>query len=368
MHTKAYMPPTEDQVRKKLEKKRRVPQWVWDLEYIQADVDACTEAIDEDDLEECYANLEKRVNDLVTHAPEPKEAPAERLETRRRAAPKERESKTSGIVWRSRAVSALIVADARRRDDVREFRRDVLGDVLLADEEVSEWIEREQKREGPPTGDLSLTVRVTADAATKLMQSYSKKRLEGKSPTLQDFGSLPIKRVGSHSCFIRYGKPGDEWSHCLPVNPDGMLGRLQQLAEKLAKDYHWSVAPAVHFVLADTRPYSGISGTLEYGHVTRVVLSIPPWYSAADVARAYENRRDSFGDLGKSVLSKRPQSIGERVARLVIFRCEHPDADWRELCRLWRERSDIPKEWHYKNKQEMCTAFNRAARTLAKSM
>lgn len=365
-----YTPPTEEQVRKRLEKKRRVQEWAWRLCVDDEYVSACTEADCEADFEESFESLIERMDRLLEYAPT-EQAPEERLDTGRRAASqahKSKESRVPAVVWRSRAVSALVAADARRRDEVTEFRRDVLGNSLLAADEVAGWIEREHKREGQLTVDFSLTVRITADTQAELVKLFAEKRMKGRRLTLQDFGGLPVEAVGFHGSTITYGKPGEECSYSLPVKPDGLLGRLQKIAEKLSKDYHWSAAQAVHFVLTDGMPYSGIAGTLQYGRVTRLVLSIPTWYSTADVARAYENRRESFGDLGKHRLAKRPQSISERIARLVIFRCKHPDVSWRELCCLWRRESDIPKEWHYADERAISTAFNRAANTLMESV
>lgn len=362
---KVYEAPTEQQVRNRLQRKHRVPEWVWNVPHIKGIVVTCTKQQCEVEFEEKLDYLREQVNDLIENAP-PETAPVARLDMRRSTG--WRTPKEPAVARRSRAVSALVAMDARRRDDVKAFRRDVLGDKLLADDEVAEWIERQSELEKGVVNSASLTVRIDHQTGEEIRKALIAAHRDGRRLLLSELEDMPIQDVIFEADALGYGKPGDNWTNWVRVNPDGMLGRLQKLAKKLSKDYHWDSAQAVHFILTDLVPYCGIGARLQYGHVTRVVLSIPPWYSAADVARAYENRRDAFGGLGKHVLSKRPQSISERIAHLMIFVYLHPDASWRERCRLWREHPDVPEEWHYQDGQAMSTAFNRAANILAKSM
>jgi len=246
-----------------------------------------------------------------------------------------------GIGDRQMALSRVLAAYAAREDEVTRFRREVLGDRLLAREEVEEWVDRQAERDGPPT--RWLVVPLPPDVQPR----------PGETPTL----ALRTCRVEVET--LRYVVPDDPWVRVRPVAAEGVLGRLAQLSRRLAERYGWHEAQATVFVVSGMTPLIGVARVAwRRGAVPvlgRIVLEVDPVLTPAEVAARYRQARAQA--LGKALV--RPQS--EKHRALAVFAVEHPDGTLRERMAAWNHTYP---QWQYSQETNFGRDLRAAVRRL----
>ena len=237
------------------------------------------------------------------------------------------------VAERVEAVSILLASEAARDPAVIAFRRSVLADHLLDRAEVGEWIERQGQQDGGPSMLLSVAVPASRiDLETKpgrILVKWRRKTLEATS------ASRPS---------LAYGVPDDAWSRDVPVRIGGTLDRLRELSEQLSRHYRWDQAQATIFVLTGAIPLvSPIRAKMEPNLMrpsatARVVLTIDPTASPAQVAKAYARVRSSW--LG------RYRALSPKHLRLATFLAERPGEEtWAERLKTWNARASAPERY-----------------------
>jgi hypothetical protein len=158
-----------------------------------------------------------------------------------------------------------VETDAQDRSGVARFRREVLHGRLLARRDVEAWVKQRATREGPPT--------IVADP------------MRGRSVVLLPFGTA------------------DGGISHVAITRGGVLDRLRQIVDGLVRAYGWQPAEAATYVLAGGTPaLPALQGQIQR-HLplrarSRIVLTIDPTCTPAEVTRAYRRlRHQHFGWL-----------------------------------------------------------------------
>lgn len=329
---------SEDEIRAKVEAKTgKLPEPIWRLLCEDGNVSDVEQADCEKDREDFFRDLLDRTKQLVrTFGNQPVTV----------AVDSEEKHDDSRYVSRTNAVSALLANHARNREDVQEFRREVLGGRVLSAEELQRWIE--VNRQEPEAQDWFKKRKQVAkrkykrlEAARKAGRSYS---FSGRCEAL------------------RYVKPGERESNSVPVAAVGKLWRLKRLVSALVKDYPWDEEQAVLLALTDIAPFATASVTTNFGSfptMPGITLGFPAWYSEADVGRLYWHAR-------KQLRYAKMPAISRRISRLIQFVCEKKKSweSWEACRREWNEYPDTPKEWQYNTYKRMASDFARAEKSL----
>ena len=260
--------------------------------------------------------------------------------------------------WRSLAHAEIVANTAGRDKDVRDFRRELLGDKLLSPESIPEWIRSHAETDGPPTELLQAPVDdernpLTADEALALGYGVTWSRVK-----------------------LYYSSPGSDVTSPLFVRLLGVLDRLRILSKRLRDSYGWEQAAGVSFVLAGVTPppFLGsvsVSTRLltqqqrQLGwRVTVSVTANPDWVTASTVAEIYRNavRDESLYPPAKNRTGEpgtgRPMQ--EKNARLAVFAAEHYEPDkgnWKQLMTRWN--AEHP-EWKHQDRRAFAGACRKA--------
>lgn len=207
---------------------------------------------------------------------------------------------------RHQAVSFLLAREAAEDRRVAAFRADVLGNRLLALDQLEEWVVEQA----------------------------------GKDDTGRPASTLEY--VGSHGVPLRQ-----------PTTQGGVLEDLRTLGSELVKRYGWEHHQATTFVLTDLVPVlepirSRIAGGRPKSPPTRLVLEVDPAVSPSDVMKHYKAlRRQLFpGEVPR---------IEDKRLRLAVFVASHREESWDGLLRSWNAAHP---DWAY---QELAD-FKRDAR------
>jgi hypothetical protein len=136
------------------------------------------------------------------------------------------------FVW---AKSLLIAIEAASHFGVEDFRRDLLDDKLLAPGQVADWIDAQAASDGPRTRYV-IGIPILGGSSVPPLFSQTEVRVVGYSEENVEF-------VGDDG---RYRN--------VPVARGGVLERLRQLADLLARTYPWQPAQASTFVLTGATP------------------------------------------------------------------------------------------------------------------
>jgi hypothetical protein len=221
----------------------------------------------------------------------------------------------SYVFSRQDALCLAVAAEATRDAEVVAFRRDVLNDRLptyaldRGREGVETWVSRQWDVERPQREALS--------------------------------GDLP------ELTYIEYVGQG---LRTLPVVPGGILDRLRQLGDRLAKHYHWQPHAAVAFVLSDDAVpnISVLTATVEPNQrvpaLTRITVTADPAATPAAVARAYRAARNRIAQA-------RAREMHPKTLYLAVFAAERPPREpIAPQLAAWNARVPEP-EWQYRPEQ-----------------
>jgi hypothetical protein len=253
------------------------------------------------------------------------------------------DKKPNGREWSSlservHAISVLLAYDAEEDPLVVTFRKSVLNDQLLEPEEVEEWVKRQATTDGKPTRLLN-AVPLPPDT------EYQWDRTAGgwvTDPPVVIDHEHPALGSASYR-FLSYGVPEDGWQRAVPTTVGGVLEKLRQVSEHLAKRYGWQDAQATLCVLTGRIPVaSAIRATeqlrLPLPVTTRITLVIDPTLTPRDVARHYSKVR-------QKVIGKRHRPLSEKHVRLAMFSAMRREEEtWPERMAAWNKEH---QDWRY---------------------
>lgn len=241
-----------------------------------------------------------------------------------------RHRRTKRIPSRAEAISCYVAAQAREDKQVQWFRKTFVGGRILRIEEVEPWILR-QTDEYPyrhavivrlPAG---ITPQCDADGRYTL------------TPPLREISQYEVLAPVT---FLEYHRAGSAWVQRIPAGPDGPLGALRKLSQRLAEIYGWQRAQASTFVLTDLSPE--IPGYMvsfqghDLGVLARIQVVADPFHSPAEVAQIYKRIRTQ-------VLTGKTKGLSEKHTRLALHVLGQPELDCRCL-QTWNQQYP---EWTY---------------------
>lgn len=260
-------------------------------------------------------------------------------QNRAEARKKAEETKTVPPDERLRYLADILAVEAARLPEVVRFREKYLGGRLLAFEEVEDWIKRTLEADGP--GSVWFTIALRTDQVVKG---------DGPFPRLRDvlnsLARLPDREldrfVSSKSReILEYAVPTDPYVRRVPIQHDGVLYRLKQVAHFLEGQYGWSEAHGVVFTLTGLTPpipkarvTTSVSLVRPHGRIT---LELDPRLSSDEV-------RDLYARARNEVFKGRDRPMSKKHLELALFLVKNPNHTWREMCELWNK--EYP-EWAY---------------------
>ena len=260
-------------------------------------------------------------------------------------------------VERSRedVISRLVAAEAGKDRDVIAFRRDVLGGSIVSPEQVEGWIKRRAKADGPPSVWLTVPVppgrevRSTKDAATT----------EPPLTISQETPAILVQRQYL-SYFSLLVPLLDDPTREVPTAEGGVLDRLRQLSEVLARHYGWDEALATNFVLTGEAPLVpaveiGGSYPSNFTTLARITLTVDPALSPREVGDHYRHARDE-------IVGRRHRKLSEKHMRLATFSAERPAGEsLRKRMAAWNRKYP---DWRYKTETNFGRDCNQAIKRL----
>ncbi|MCF6096773.1 hypothetical protein L1766_07150 [Thermovorax subterraneus] len=247
----------------------------------------------------------------------------------------------SAITEEDIALSKVIAYKLSQLPLVKQFRRQELKNRLLSLDEMEEWIKETAKRDGQPTLYAKKPIErieFIGNEIKPVLKQEDKYIVEG--PILLAFPS----------------KTG--WVEHIPINVNGVLGRLKKIAERITKVYCpiWSEAQAVGFILTGKPPiipklqYS-LSLTSSEG-LCWVTLKFDARITPQKLAKEYTKIRKKI--LGNHHIVP----LTQKHLKLAEFVSENKEGlTWRKLMRKWNEA--FP-QWAYTNYRLFCRDANAA--------
>lgn len=280
--------------------------------------------------------LAARVRALLRDYGEPVSS---RVETPRTLPSPRREpgSKASGA--REEVISRLLAADAETYEGVGSFRTEVLRGTLLRPEEVDRWIEERADARGQPSEWLTVPV----PPGYQVKSSITAATTEPPLTISEETPAILIQR--RYLSYESYREPPHEDPRReVPTAEGGVLERLRQLSQALARSYGWDQALATNFVLTGEIPRVRsieIEGRVpsNFSTLARISLTIDPALSPREVADHYRRFRGE-------ILGGRHRELSEKHMRLATFTAARPTGETlRQRMVAWNK--EYPG-WSYK--------------------
>jgi len=248
---------------------------------------------------------------------------------------REKARDTRGVFTRQQALSILLAEEAASDESVRDFRSRVLHDALPSPYEVEKWVRQQAKADGPATTWLT---GVPVPRGHKIKPA-------GRFITTQPPLTISSKHAarGLQTRFLEYAVPGDKWSRLVPTAAGGVLEQLRHLSGLLARQYRWTEAQAVLFVLTGRTPLVALinattSVPVDTMASARITLIIDPALSPREVASAYRGVR-------RTILEGPHRSLSEKHTRLAVFAAGMAEEEtWAKGMAAWNRK--YPK-WQY---------------------
>ncbi len=256
----------------------------------------------------------------------------------RTVASSKRQGGDTSSIDRKEVISRLLAAEAGRNEEVRSFRREVLGDAMLKPVGVDGWINRQARKDGPPSRWLTVPV----PKGTEVKSSATYATTEPPLTISEETPAILIQRqyLSYISCLV----PMDEDPTCeVPTAEGGVLERLRQLSEALARQYGWDGALATNFVLAGEVPLVPsveIRGSYpsNFRTLARISLTVDPALSPREVA-------DHYSRIRREIVGARHRELTEKHMRLAIFAAERPGESLLKGMTAWNKKYP---SWKYK--------------------
>jgi len=247
-------------------------------------------------------------------------------------------------------LSRAAAKDAAYDASVIAFREEVLEGALLKAEEVKEWINRQERSDGPATH----WIRDVPVPSNHKITWLEKERRFGISPELEfpsmarafDFG---ITGAGTQLKTLAYVVAGEQWVRYVPTAHGGVLDRLREITERLACRYEWDQASGTLFILTGAIPViEPLSSQIDVAHDRfrrRVIeLRVDPALSPEQVAAHYRRLRQ------KIMPRRRVRELSEKHLRLAALEVERPaDESWSTRMSSWNQSYPRWKYHHQSN-------------------
>jgi hypothetical protein len=257
---------------------------------------------------------------------------------------------------RQEVVSRLLAAEAARDEEVRSFREEVLGGSLMKPQDVDRWIERQAKEDGPPSRWLTVPLPTGYEvrSSTTFATTEPPLTISEETPAI-----LVQKRYLSYVS-SRVDELEEDPRRDVPTAEGGVLDRLRQLSEGLARFYRWDEAAATNFVLTGETPLmpsietrSRVPST--YGTLARISLTIDPALSPREVADHYRRWR-------ARIVTGRHRELSDKHMCLANFAAGRPVGETlRERMAVWNK--EYPN-WKYKTETNFGRDCTQAVRRL----
>jgi hypothetical protein len=248
----------------------------------------------------------------------------------------------SGATRRAAAFSRFIAAVARAEPSVVRYRREVLGNRTLSEEEALRFVESPVLAVVPWEHLKDLPCALW-EVEGQVWEEDGKTVIELTWPVRRRYW-FPWNLRSPVLCYPRRGQEAWVW-----VDSVSVLGDLRALASWLAQVYPWRESQATWFVLTDTPPLVSPvrwrPGGRLTGLFTRPVieLEVEPWWPARRLAETYRLIQRQLGIT---------RGVGEKTLALVSFLADHvrvrhpPESGvppvlelppWQRLMALWNE-------------------------------
>ena len=262
------------------------------------------------------------------------------------------ERRPRNLPLRQEAISAILAHDARLREDVQWYRKQVLKDRLLQPDEVEAWVKGQAEKDGTPTMWLEFPVPST------YRFELSKDGI-GVLPPLTISKRKPLRTGNRRRKMLRYLGLPSRIQRSKIVSSGGALDELRIISRDLSRKFPWDEAQGTLFVLTDWIPWveairAETKLDLFVPVAARIVLTIDPMLSPKQVADAYQKvRQDEMG-------VERHRNLEAKHLHLAMFSVQRPGAEtlkdsmqrWNGFCRKTKH-----PEWKYK--PEQLTNFGR---------
>jgi hypothetical protein len=256
----------------------------------------------------------------------------------------------SGVIARGddlgrAALSEIQAIEARRDDDLRSFRHDVLKGRLLRHDEVAAWVLNLEAGTAPTFWvEVPLPASVSQPATP---DGFTWEWLAGAAMSAGAESERP-PRVNTRTELVAYpGTAGaDEQA---AVSLGSPLWRLKRLAARLSTTYEWREAAAVAFILTDAAPVIplgawGVGLTAAPGGCT-IQLHVRPQVTQKEVGALYQTARSAlYAMSGNGGRERNPIVTNERTRDLAVFAAATSDR-----CMTW---PDAMREWNTSRGEE----------------
>jgi len=248
------------------------------------------------------------------------------------------------------ARAVLLACEAEKDEAVNKFRTTVLKNRLLKSEQITGWVQEQQRKDGPPSTRF-LTLLLSADVQMHL------------DPSSRQFSvhpDCPISKAGQVTRLqwksLQY--PSEGWVNRIPTAADGRLEELRVLSERLSETYGWQPTQATAFVLTGGIPmieqiratFNTLVGS------QRIVLEVDARTPPVQVEVAYKRARAGLLQ-GKS----RVRQLTKSRLQLVIFVAQRPQDTWAQRFRTWNRMH--PRK-RYSAEANMRRDYTRARQSL----
>ncbi len=239
---------------------------------------------------------------------------------------------------RTRALSYILYAEATKDEGVKKFRDDLLGGHPLETGEIKDWMQRAEQRE-------HFTMWVTE---VQIPDGSRLKPDEGGG-SITIIPPITVSEVPNVSFreleFFANGIEGERVS--VRVRVGGRLATLAVLAVRLAREYGWTSAQAVSFVLSENIPIIepvswSITSTSPIAALYRINMSIDPALSPREVMERYSRAR-------RNIVPGRHKDLQGKALYLAVFASGRAQGEtWKESMSEWNtlQGNDHP-DWQY---------------------
>jgi hypothetical protein len=247
--------------------------------------------------------------------------------------------------------------------------------------EAAEWIEAQVQKPETRRFKIEVTVPVGLGRLESLiwLRDYLVENLGPCSPADSDDDSLrlrqsleacpAVRNIGWSMPLLAYlgvnpeGEIDIKWVQA----PDGtQLGRLQRMAEQLAKSANWKPYAAVHHLLTGgIMAPSAVQATSQYragrqvfgdSHPIKLEISDTGSVTERDLITAFRRERSSFHAPGNQPPRQRARAAS-KSERVAAFVAETPGMPWSNRLGEWNRRH--PEE-RYRTDSAMKEAYRRA--------
>lgn len=255
----------------------------------------------------------------------------------RTPAPPMTKTKKSPTWDRTYALAETVALLAAEDDDVKRFRAQVLGGVLIPWADLESWISKVLVEEDGPTGYIT----VALPPGTTIDTTAEGHKVA--SPPLTEFRH-GIRR---ETPLLTYARPGDRWVKVVTPVIGGKLDWLKRLSKSL-RLYGWSEAQAVIFVICGVPPLiepivvrqAGLAmrNRMPITWGRRITMEIDPTSTPAQVEAAYRHARNDMG-------LKNYRGMERKHLELATFYSKSDEkTTWRGLMKEW---NNLFPQWRY---------------------